>query len=252
KRFWRRSDDGPRGRLATVRGKSDQASDGSCRQLFPGLKGIGRSVRDKSGDGHADERVQSIPYQVECGNLVGEEFDREQQGTPGNHRPPAQKLKTGRKVEGSGAPQDPQRRDGRVHIQSRGKTHRGDQAGKIVGGELDGNGHALRPSDAGQTKRAAMWRPSHFKTSYRVDSISKPHASSNCSGMYFEFLFLRAHSRRRVERKYWSGESLYSRTTCSNSVTVGITGPMGSGFPQFGFPRRLAIMIRSSKNKFAA
>src|ERR1051326_8588852 len=61
--------------------------------------------------------------------------------------------------------------------------------------------------------------------------------------MYFEFLFLRAHSRRRVERKYWSGESLYSRTTCSNSVTVGIIGPMGSGFPQLGLPRRLAMKI---------
>jgi hypothetical protein len=63
--------------------------------------------------------------------------------------------------------------------------------------------------------------------------------------MYFEFLLRRAHSRRRVERRYWSGESLYSRTTCSNSVIVGVMGPMGSGLPQFGFPRRLA-----TKNAF--
>src|SRR5713226_9668865 len=76
---------------------------------------------------------------------------------------------------------------------------------------------------------------------YRVDSISNPHASSNGSGMYFEFLLRRAHSRSRVERKYWSGESLYSRTTCSNSVMVGVIGPIGSGLPQFGFPRRLAM-----------
>src|SRR3954451_2203612 len=59
--------------------------------------------------------------------------------------------------------------------------------------------------------------------------------------MYLEFLFRRAHSRSRVERKYWSGVSLYSFTTCSNSVTVGTTGPIGSGLPQFGFPRRLAM-----------
>src|ERR1022692_611376 len=77
--------------------------------------------------------------------------------------------------------------------------------------------------------------------SYRVDSISKPQASSNGSGMYFEFLFRRAHSRSRVDRKYWSGESLYSWTTCSNSVIVGVTGPIGSGLPQLGFPRRLAM-----------
>src|SRR5438309_7927080 len=78
---------------------------------------------------------------------------------------------------------------------------------------------------------------------YSVDSISNPHASSKGSGMYLEFLLRRAHSRRRVERKYWSGESLYSRTTCSNSVTVGIMGPMGSGLPQLGFPRRLAMNV---------
>src|ERR1700683_4256204 len=59
--------------------------------------------------------------------------------------------------------------------------------------------------------------------------------------MYLEFLLRRAHSRGRGERRYWSGVSLYSRTTCSNSVMVGTIGPMGSGLPQFGFPRRLAM-----------
>ncbi len=38
--------------------------------------------------------------------------------------------------------------------------------------------------------------------SYSVDSISKPQASSSGSGIYFEFLFRRAHSRSRVDRKY--------------------------------------------------
>src|SRR5580658_9995485 len=59
--------------------------------------------------------------------------------------------------------------------------------------------------------------------------------------MYFEFLFRRAHSRSRVERMYWSGVSLNSFTTCSKEVTVGTTGPIGSGLPQLGFPRRFAI-----------
>src|ERR1035438_10111507 len=87
-------------------------------------------------------------------------------------------------------------------------------------------------------------RRSDFKSStnlYRVDSISNPQASSSPSGMYFEFLLRRAHSRSRVERRYWSGVSLNSFTTCSNDVTVGTTGPIGSGLPQFGFPRRFAI-----------
>src|SRR5436305_2954088 len=77
---------------------------------------------------------------------------------------------------------------------------------------------------------------------YRVDSISNPHASRRGSGMYFEFLFFRAHSRRRVERRYWSGRSLNSLTACSKEVTTGTIGPIGSGLPQFGFPRRLAMI----------
>ena len=61
--------------------------------------------------------------------------------------------------------------------------------------------------------------------------------------MYFEFLLRRAHSRKRVERKYWSGVSLYSRTTCSNSVMVGTTGSyrFRLAISQFGFPRRFAM-----------
>jgi len=59
--------------------------------------------------------------------------------------------------------------------------------------------------------------------------------------MYLEFLLRRAHSRRRVDRMYWSGGSLNSFVICSKEVTVGTTGPMGSGLPQFGFPRRFAI-----------
>src|ERR1017187_3296769 len=81
---------------------------------------------------------------------------------------------------------------------------------------------------------------------YRVDSISNPQASRRGSGMYLEFLFLRAHSRRRVERMYWSGWSLNSFTTCSNSVIVGTTGPMCSGLPQLGLPRRFAIICALS------
>jgi hypothetical protein len=68
--------------------------------------------------------------------------------------------------------------------------------------------------------------------------------------MYLEFLLRRAHSRKRVDRKYWSGDSLYSFTTCSNSVTVGVIGPIGSGLPQFGLPRRFAIG-QSSRRKIS-
>src|SRR2546423_13975646 len=77
---------------------------------------------------------------------------------------------------------------------------------------------------------------------YRVDSISNPQASRSGSGMYLEFLLRRAHSRRRVDRRDWSGVSFNSFTACSNDVTIGITGPMGSGLPQLGLPRLFAII----------
>jgi hypothetical protein len=85
---------------------------------------------------------------------------------------------------------------------------------------------------------------------YNVDSISKPQASSKASGIYLEFLLRRAHSRRRVDLMNWSGGSLNSFVICSKEVTVGTTGPMGSGLPQFGFPRRFAIDFVSLKGGF--
>src|SRR5438270_3997579 len=99
-------------------------------------------------------------------------------------------------------------------------------------------------------KGRRVGRPSRRQLElYSVDSISKPQASSRGSGMYLEFLLRRAHSRKRVDRRYWSGESLYSRTTCSNSVIVGVIGPIGSGLPQLGFPRRLAMNNCLSANR---
>ena len=59
------------------------------------------------------------------------------------------------------------------------------------------------PGKGRQEKRAAAAALLTLTpTPYKVDSISKPQASSRGSGMYFEFLFRRAHSRSRVERRY--------------------------------------------------
>ena len=133
--------------------------------------------------------------------------------------------------------------DRSIDVQASRKADRHDQtheigASEAVAAKLHTCKHIRTrpPSIELQKKKAAFGDPSRNRfPAYRVDSISKPQASSNGSGMYLEFLFRRAHSRSRVERRYWSGESLYSCTTCSNSVIVGVTGPMGSGLPQLGF-----------------
>src|SRR5271166_4048173 len=102
-----------------------------------------------------------------------------------------------------------------------------------------------------EQQKGPLTRPSaQSGLSYKVDSISNPQASRRGSGMYLEFLFFRAHSRRRVERMYWSGWSLNSLTTCSNSVMVDTTGPIGSGLPQLGLPRRFAMVQFLSAFKF--
>jgi hypothetical protein len=98
--------------------------------------------------------------------------------------------------------------------------------------------------------RGGAFESKNKKAAYNVDSSSKPQASKSASGIYLEFLLRRAHSRRRVDRIYWSGLSLNSLTICSKEVTVGTTGPMGSGLPQFGFPRRFAIDLMSLRRVF--
>ena len=61
----------------------------------------------------------------------------------------------------------------------------------------------LADSRNGANKKAAKRAASAKEPAlYSVDSISNPHASSKGSGMYFEFLLRRAHSRKRVERRY--------------------------------------------------
>src|SRR3954471_2749148 len=107
--------------------------------------------------------------------------------------------------------------------------------------EREGRTASLR-SPGIKEKRPPKPAAFSLQTDYSVDSISNPQAWSKGSGMYLEFLLRRAHSRRRVERWYCSGSSLNSFTACSKEVTIGITGPIGSGFPQFGFPRRFAMM----------
>src|SRR5262249_3537831 len=63
-----------------------------------------------------------------------------------------------------------------------------------------GGGNQLQKKKGCQPKVGSPF--SRKPLNYSVDSISNPQASRRGSGMYFEFLLRRAHSRRRVERTY--------------------------------------------------
>ncbi len=73
--------------------------------------------------------------------------------------------------------------------------------------------------------------------------------------MYFEFLFLRAHfaepGRAQVLVR---GQLVFANDLFELGDREGVIGPMGSGLPQFGFPRRFAMKLRPRKrwNKLIA
>src|SRR5258708_722141 len=136
------------------------------------------------------------------------------------------------------AGQQSQSCDGCIYIQTGSKTGAYQDRQDVVAGQRE---HEISLQKRRPPKMAAC----ELFWSYSVDSISKPQASRSGSGMYLEFLFRRAHSRKRVERMYWSGVSLNSFTACSNDVTTGITGPIGSGLPQLGLQRLFAILTFS-------
>ena len=87
------------------------------------------------------------------------------------------------------------------------------------------------------------------KSAYNVDSISNPQASRSASGIYLEFLFRRAHSKTGGPDVLIRAKLELLRNLLEGGHEVGITGPMGSGLPQFGFPRRFAIdLVVLNKN----
>jgi len=107
-------------------------------------------------------------------------------------------------------------------------------------GSFDGD--SSTPVSTMSSPAGGCWSPyaaHHLRTGLpltRTDHASMPHACNRGSGINLEFLFRRAHSRRRVECRYWSGWSSSCFTASSNEVTVGTTGPSGTGLPQFGLP----------------
>src|SRR5580704_13359358 len=257
--------------------QGNRAAREGGQQLLFGRKLGGRAVGDQGRYGDSDKGMQGVPNQVESRDLIRKEFNRKKNAGGCNHPPTAEQMQTGGQIEQAGMGEQSERGDRGIHVQSGRETYRHDQtcqlgasefgAGEFSDLQYHGCHHirsrpplpmirktVSRKTVSRKTGKGRLGDPFvHYNSvpcDHKVDSISKPQASSKGSGMYLEFLLRRAHSRSRVDRKYWSGESLYSCTTCSNSVTVGMTGPIGSGLPQFGFPRRLAMKnIPSSRIK---
>ncbi len=196
----------------------------SCSQ---GDKRRGRPVCQQRRYRNPDESVQRIPDQVEGRNLVGEKLDCEQRSADPDHPPTGQHFQRRRQCQHSQMRQQSQRRHRGVEVQSGGEAGRHhcrhesrlpvsssgpglsgcrariDALGRVARPVIFGSGRKMPNEGRAKEKGRQVRRPFDLCESvYSVDSISNPQASSSGSGMYLEFLLRRAHSRRRVDRKY--------------------------------------------------
>src|SRR5581483_917225 len=82
--------------------------------------------------------MERVPYKVEDGNFVGEEFDRKQQPASCNHRPITQELKLGGKIQNSGPAKDAQGGNRRIDVQAGREAYRGNQSSQVMGRKFHG------------------------------------------------------------------------------------------------------------------
>src|SRR5207302_4235666 len=106
------------GSFAAMGDEGDESSDECCEQLMLWRELAGGAVGQESGHGDSDEGVKGIPDQIESGDLVGEELDREQCGASRNYGPALQYLQTRGKRKMAEACQKSQNTYGGVEVQA--------------------------------------------------------------------------------------------------------------------------------------
>jgi len=109
---------------------SERDAAGHCggQELGLGRKLGGGLVSKQSGDGNADEGVQSVPDKVESRNLIGKELNEKKSLCGAYHPPIFQNVKVWRKREDAVVADEAQSRDGGVDIQSGGEARADDHS----------------------------------------------------------------------------------------------------------------------------
>lgn len=92
-------------------------------------------VGDERGDRDADEGVKDIPEEVYGGDLVGEEFDGEEDGAGDDDPGVAEGVEAWWELDDVGAGEESEGEDGGVDVNSGGEAGGNDQRGDVCWGE---------------------------------------------------------------------------------------------------------------------
>jgi hypothetical protein len=117
-----------------------RSTQGHCRtgraggQLPPGIERRQRAVRQEARHGHADEGLDDVPDQVNQGNLVSDELQREQHQASANDPGALNDRQVAGQDDPAGPRDQSQGRNGAVDIEARGKTDSHQEGGDVFGG----------------------------------------------------------------------------------------------------------------------
>src|SRR5581483_9013022 len=132
------------------------------------------NVGQQRRDGNADKRVQSVPYEVEGGDFVGEELQPEQRQRNADDPPRLQNVQAGGQGNDSEAPQQPQRRHRGVYVEPGGEAGGRKHGGCLVGVEGHNTGMRRRSgrfscrTASREVKEPLAWDTRPPRTAYSI------------------------------------------------------------------------------------
>ena len=118
-----------------MRDQGDRSTGNGGQQLHLRRKMGAGPIRQQSGHRHANKCMQSIPYHIEAGNFVGDEFHRKQNRADTNNCPAPEDFKPLRQYNPMRVRQQTKRQHGRINIEPGGETCRDNQGCDRTGSE---------------------------------------------------------------------------------------------------------------------
>jgi hypothetical protein len=130
------------GSLGGVGNGCDGGTGGCGEELHLRGELVSGLIGEKCGDWDADERVGGVPDEIEGGDFVGEELDREEEAGYGDDPWVGEGVKTGRKDDPMDASEDAEGGNGGIDVEAGGEAGSNDERGD--GGGREGHGSLRR------------------------------------------------------------------------------------------------------------
>ena len=119
-------------------GRDGGSADGG-EELHLGRELRGGLVGEQRGYGHTDEGVGGVPDEIEGGDLVGEDFDGEEEAGDGDDPGVGEGVQAGREGDPVESREDAEGGDGGVDVETGGEAGGDDERGDGGGREAHGN-----------------------------------------------------------------------------------------------------------------